>query len=62
PILDRRFIDAAHRSDLHVHAWTIDTEPAMRRLLNLGVDGIMTDQPTLLRQVLMDRGAWPGGQ
>jgi glycerophosphoryl diester phosphodiesterase len=42
-----------------VHAWTIDDEATMVRLLDAGVDGIMTDRPTVLRDLLRQRGAWP---
>jgi len=58
PIVDRRFIDAAHRVGLGVHVWTIDDAPTMERILDLGVDGIMTDRPTVLKEVLVTRGAW----
>jgi glycerophosphoryl diester phosphodiesterase len=58
PIVEPRFIAAAHRVGLAVHVWTIDDGPTMIRLLDLGVDGIMTDRPTVLKQVLVDRGAW----
>ena len=59
-IVDRRFVDAAHRAGLQVHAWTIDDPAEMDRLLDLGVDGIMTDLPAVLRDVLQRRGAWHG--
>jgi glycerophosphoryl diester phosphodiesterase len=60
PVVDRRFLSAAHRYGLAVHVWTIDDESAMRNLLDLGVDGIMTDRPSLLREVLVERGDWGG--
>jgi glycerophosphoryl diester phosphodiesterase len=49
---------AAHRGGLKVHVWTIDDEPEMERLLDLGVDGIMTDRIGLLRDVMRRRGLW----
>ena len=58
PIVTPRFIDTAHAAGLEVHVWTIDDPAEMRRLLDLGVDGIMTDRPDLLRDVLVERGAW----
>jgi len=60
PLVDQRLVDGAHRAGLQVHVWTIDTAPVMRRLVDLGVDGIMTDAPTVLRTVLGERGRWPG--
>jgi glycerophosphoryl diester phosphodiesterase len=61
PVADRRFIAAAHRSGLAVHVWTVDEAAEMERLLDLGVDGIMTDRPTVLRSVLERRGQWAPG-
>lgn len=60
PVVDRRFIEAAHRLDLPIHVWTVDDATEMARLLDLGVDGLMTDSPAILRAVLESRGAWPG--
>ena len=57
-ILDRRFVDGAHRLGLPVHVWTIDDPSEMERLLDLGVDGIMTDRPSVLKEVLVRRGVW----
>jgi glycerophosphoryl diester phosphodiesterase len=58
PLVDRRFVDHAHQRGLHVHVWTIDDPLEMHRLLDLGVDGIMTDRPSVLRAVLIERDAW----
>jgi glycerophosphoryl diester phosphodiesterase len=57
-LVDERFVAAAHRRGLPVHLWTIDDEAEMARLLDLGVDGIMTDRPGELRSVLERRGEW----
>ncbi len=60
PLVTKGFIRAAHKRGLHVHVWTVDDAPEMERLIDLGVDGLMTDRPTLLRDVLMRRGLWHG--
>ena len=57
-VVDGRFVAAAHRRDLPVHVWTIDDPGEMERLLDLGVDGLMTDRPAVLRDVLERRGQW----
>ena len=51
-VVDRRFVQAAHRLDVEVHVWTVDESEEMRRLLNLGVDGLMSDRPDLLLAAL----------
>jgi glycerophosphoryl diester phosphodiesterase len=55
-IVTARFIRAAHRTRLPVHVWTINDEATMHQLLDLGVDGVMTDQLALLRDVMAARG------
>jgi glycerophosphoryl diester phosphodiesterase len=56
PIVTKRFIAAAHRAGLPVHVWTINEEATINELLDLGVDGIMSDRLHLLRDVLRRRG------
>jgi glycerophosphoryl diester phosphodiesterase len=58
PIVTGRFVAAAHRRDLQVHVWTVNDAGEMHRLLDLGVDGIMTDRPDVLKAVLEERHAW----
>ena len=59
-IVDGSFIQAAHNADIQVHVWTIDEPDEMVRLLDLGVDGIMTDKPETLKKILLSRNAWHG--
>ncbi|HTT55033.1 MAG TPA: glycerophosphodiester phosphodiesterase family protein [Streptosporangiaceae bacterium] len=62
------FVARAHALGLDVHAWTVNSPATMRRLLDTGVDGIMTDETVALRDVLISRGDWhprvsqPGNQ
>ncbi|MFI9153141.1 glycerophosphodiester phosphodiesterase [Streptomyces sp. NPDC053367] len=57
-VVDDRFVRTAHARGLQVHVWTINEPDRMHRLLDLGVDGIMTDHIDTLRKVMEDRGVW----
>jgi glycerophosphoryl diester phosphodiesterase len=52
------FLRHAHAAGLAVHVWTVNDRAGMVRLLDLGADGIMTDETGLLREVLAERGQW----
>lgn len=58
PVVTGSFVRRAHSHGLAVHVWTIDRADQMDQLLDLGVDGLITDHPTVLREVLQRRGAW----
>ena len=55
-VVDEAFVAAAHGDGLAVHVWTVNDEPEMQRLLDLGVDGIITDRPTPLVALLVGQG------
>ena len=57
-VTDEKFVQRAHAKGLAVHVWTIDDAAEMHRLLDLGVDGLMTDRPEVLRTVFQERGLW----
>jgi glycerophosphoryl diester phosphodiesterase len=53
--LDQRYVDAIHAIGAHVHIWTVNDGATMHRLLDMGVDGIVTDRPDVLNDVLAQR-------
>ena len=59
-VTDRAFIERAHQLGIAVHVWTVNEPAEIERLLDLGVDGIMTDRPAVLREVFEARAQWHG--
>ena len=60
-LIDTALVARAHAAGLQVHVWTIDDPSDMSRLLDLGVDGLMTDRPAVLKDILQARGQWCTG-
>jgi glycerophosphoryl diester phosphodiesterase len=58
PVVTRRSIARAHQLGLQVHVWTIDDPIEIGQLLDLGVDGIMSDDTRALKDVFVARHLW----
>jgi glycerophosphoryl diester phosphodiesterase len=54
----QQLVDHAHEIGLHVHVWTINDAADMHRLIDLKVDGIMTDTLQTLKTVMLERNRW----
>ena len=57
-VIDEKLVKAAHDAGLQVHVWTVNEGKEMARLLDMGVDGLITDRPDVLRDLLIERGQW----
>jgi glycerophosphoryl diester phosphodiesterase len=55
PLVTRALVDFAHARDVQVHVWTVNDPAEMQRLLDLGVDGIVTDYPARMCAVVAER-------
>jgi glycerophosphoryl diester phosphodiesterase len=58
PLVTRSVVRRAHAIGVHVHVWTVDEPAEMEELLDLGIDGLITDRTDLLKDVLVGRGLW----
>ena len=58
PVVDPAFVRTAHDRGIPVQIWTVNDESEMERLLDLGIDGIMSDRPSMLKEVFERRGLW----
>lgn len=54
-VADKRLVDAVHRAGKQIHLWTVNERREMEKFLDLGVDGIITDRPDILNDVLEER-------
>ena len=59
-VVDAALVRRAHADGRHVHVWTVDEPDEMEHLIDLGVDGLITDRTDVLKDVLVDRGIWEG--
>ena len=58
PVVTKRFVRRAQKHGVQVHVWTIDNYHEMHKLLDLGVDGLVSDQIDVLKSVLIEREQW----
>lgn len=58
PVVTRALVRRAHQAGAQVHVWTIDDPAEMVELIDLGVDGLITDRTDLLKDLLVSRGLW----
>lgn len=57
-VVDEKLVAAAHDAGLQVHVWTVNDGVEMARLLDIGVDGLITDRPDVLKELLVERNEW----
>lgn len=57
-VLDPRLVATSHAAGLAVHVWTINDPDQMVNLVQMGVDGIITDRPSMAKEIFQDMGVW----
>ncbi|SDS00151.1 glycerophosphoryl diester phosphodiesterase [Nocardioides scoriae] len=58
PVVTAALVRRAHAARAQVHVWTVDEPDEMEELVDLGVDGLITDRTDVLKDVLVRRGLW----
>ena len=58
-VVTPRFVQRCHQAGLQVHVWVVDDPTEMHELLDMGVDGLMTDDAEALAEVMRERSVWP---
>jgi len=56
----KTFISRAHDAGLFVDVWTVSETETILKMIDAGVDGLMTDSPSVLKEVLVQRNIWEG--
>ena len=54
-VVDKRLVDAVHAAEKQIHLWTVNEADEMARFLDMGVDGIISDRPDILNEVIEER-------
>ena len=62
PVVTRGLVRSAHQAGRVVHVWTVNEAKEMHRLIDLGVDGLVSDRIDVLRDVLIERDLWEGNR
>lgn len=57
-VVTPRFVATAHTAGLAVHVWTVNDPDKMVELVDMGVDGLITDRPSMAKELLADMGLW----
>lgn len=60
PLVRPDVVELSHKTGRVVHVWTVNDEAEMHRLIDLGIDGLVSDDITTLKRVLLERGLWEG--
>ena len=57
-LISKKLLDYCKKNGIKVHVWTINERNEMKNLIGIGVDGIMTDRPKILKKILKTKSLW----